>query len=172
MEARLLDTLLAEDQAETGFAINDDQTADWAVRKVLGARSERDRQVAHHRHQIEMAEKACADVEARILGLLRPYFEQVPYKQTKTKASYALASGTLVRKEASCEYKRDEEALSDWLERSGYEDLVLVRTVRKPQWGEFKAQTVVDGGQVVDKETGEVVDGVTVIERPATMTIE
>lgn len=42
----------------------------------------------------------------------------------------------------------------------------------KPKWGEFKKQLEIVGGQIVDKTTGELVEGVQIIEKPDTFTVD
>lgn len=42
----------------------------------------------------------------------------------------------------------------------------------KPKWGEFKKRLEIVGGQIVDKTTGELVEGVQIIEKPDTFTVD
>ena len=39
--------------------------------------------------------------------------------------------------------------------------MAFIKTEEKPRWGDFKKRLEIMGGSVVDKETGEIVEGVT-----------
>lgn len=108
---------------------------------------------------------------ARFLtGKLAEYFETVPHKTTKTKHSYRLLSGTLVKKIGGRTMKQDDDALLAYLKASDNED--MIQTTEKPKWGEFKKRLEIVGGQIVDKTTGELVEGVQIIEKPDTFTVD
>lgn len=48
----------------------------------------------------------------------------------------------------------------------------MIQNVEKPKWGEFKKRLEIVGGQIVDKTTGELVEGVQIIEKPDTFTVD
>lgn len=101
---------------------------------------------------------------------LAEYFETVPHKTTKTKHSYRLLSGTLVKKLGGSTMKQDDDTLLAYLKASGNED--MIQNTEKPKWGEFKKRLEIVGGQIVDKTTGELVEGVQIIEKPDTFTVD
>ena len=97
------------------------------------------------------------------------YFETIPdefKKKTKTQEKYRLPSGEIVKKYPNPEFKRDNEKLLKWI-KTNHLDLVEVK--ESPKWGELKKFTKLIGGQVVFVGTGEIVEGVEVIERPPVM---
>lgn len=98
------------------------------------------------------------------------YFETVPHKTTKTKHSYRLLSGTLVKKLGGSTMKQDDDTLLAYLKASGNED--MIQNTEKPKWCEFKKRLEIVGGQIVDKTTGELVEGVQIIEKPDTFTVD
>lgn len=98
------------------------------------------------------------------------YFETVPHKTTKTKHSYRLLSGTLVKKIGGSTMKQDDDTLLAYLKASGNED--MIQNTEKPKWGEFRKRLEIVGGQIVDKTTGELVEGVQIIEKPDTFTVD
>ena len=103
-------------------------------------------------------------IERRNSCLLR-YFEDIDpkfKKKTKTMEKYRLPSGEIIKKFPATEYKRDADKLLNWI-KSNKLDYVEVKET--PKWGELKKLTVIAGGQVVFKDTGEIVEGVEVIER-------
>ena len=101
---------------------------------------------------------------------LAEYFETVPHKTTKTKASYRLLSGTLTRKFGKASMEKDDDKLVEFLKASG--NLEFIKTEERPKWGEYKKRLEIMGGSVVDKETGEIVDGVKAIEKPDTFSVD
>jgi hypothetical protein len=48
----------------------------------------------------------------------------------------------------------------------------MIQTTEKPRWGEFKKRLGIIGGQIVDTTTGELVEGVALIEKPDTFTVD
>lgn len=173
----------AFDQEETegaprpAWRITDDGCADWAVRKIAEEKAELDRIKALAESQIAKIEEKVAAAERRyengtrfFTGKLAEYFETVPHKTTKTKHSYRLLSGTLAKKLGGVSMKQDDEKLLAFLKSSGNDD--MIQTTEKPKWGEFKKGLEIIGGSVIMKETGEIVEGVEVIEKPDTFTVE
>lgn len=175
------DTLWAQDEAEDAprpaWRITDDGCADWACRKIAEEKAELDRIRELADTQIQKIEEKVAAAERRfqngtrfLTGKLAEYFETVPHKTTKTKASYRLLSGTLTRKFGGTTMKQDDEKLVEFLKGSG--QLEFIKTEEKPRWGDFKKRLEIMGGSVVDKETGEIVEGVTVETKPDTFTVD
>ena len=157
--------------------ITDDGCADWACRKIAEEKAELDRIRELADAQIQKIEEKVAAAERRfqngtrfLTGKLAEYFETVPHKTTKTKASYRLLSGTLTRKFGGTTMKQDDEKLVQFLKDSG--QLEFIKTEEKPRWGDFKKRLEIIGGSVVDKETGEIVEGVTVETKPDTFTVD
>lgn len=67
-------------------------------------------------------------------------------------------SGTLTRKFGSRQIKQDDDKLLEFLKASG--NLEYIETEEKPRWGDYKKRLEIMDGSVVDKETGEIVEGV------------
>ena len=167
----------AEDAPRPAWRITDDGCADWACRKIAEEKAELDRIRELADAQIQKIEEKVAAAERRfqngtrfLTGKLAEYFETVPHKTTKTKASYRLLSGTLTRKFGSTTMKQDDEKLVQFFKDSG--QLEFIKTEEKPKWGDFKKRLEIMGGSVVDKETGEIVEGVTVETKPDTFTVD
>ena len=66
--------------------------------------------------------------------------------------------------------KQDDTVLVQFLKASG--NLEFIKTEEKPKWGDFKKRLEIIGGSVVDKETGEIVEAVQIIEKPDTFTVD
>lgn len=164
-------------EGERVWRIADDSTADWAVQKIADERSEFARiealaaeKIAGINEKLEAARRRCENGTAYLTSKLAEYFETVPHKKTKTKHSYRLLSGTLVRKIGAASMDHDDEKLLEYLRESNNED--YIQLTAKPMWGEFKKRLQIQGEVVIDTETGEIVEGVTVNQKPDTFVVD
>lgn len=64
----------------------------------------------------------------------------------------------------------DDSKLVPWLRENGYGDLVKVEESAK--WGELKKLLAYTGEIATIQSTGEIVEGVTAYETPATFTVD
>ena len=65
---------------------------------------------------------------------------------------------------------QDDGTRLAYLKASGNEG--MIQDMERPKWGEFKKRLEIVGGQIVDKTTGELVEGVQIIEKPDTFTVD
>ena len=152
-----------------GFVIDTDAKAEWALKKIAEARSDRDRWVAWYTDKITEI-KAQTDFDTLNLEhMLAEYFATVPHKKTKTQESYKLPGGKLVLKTQNPEYKRDDARVIDWLKKNGQAQFVKVK--EELDWASLKGATAVFDGHIVT-EDGEIIDGVEVINRDAKFVVE
>lgn len=179
LETLNMDIVSADDYPGDAVAwrVADDDAADWAVAKIAEERAElariqalADEQIRRIKDKVQAAEKRCQNGTAYLTSKLAEYFRTVPHKKTKTTESYRLLSGTLKMKRGGVSLKQDDEKLLEYLRASGRED--FIQTTEKARWGEFKKQLEIIGDQVVDKASGEIVEGVAVIENPDTFSID
>lgn len=161
------------------YEITDDLQADNAIRFIKEENENTERIIA-----IAEAEKAALDVKIKQLrdrcerrtqdkkDALQRYFDTVEHRRTKTTEKYDLLSGTLTRKKASkAPAVDDPETLVRWLECNEYG--YLVQTAKKPKWGELKKLVSFDDlGNITIKETGEIVEGVKVEDKPEMFKVE
>jgi len=166
----------AEERGEKEpFRVDNDSKADWALRRIAADRAEADRLIAIASEEIERYQALVRSIHERyerktdyLKVQLESYFDTVPQKTTKTTAKYPLLSGTLVRKKGGTDYRRDNRTLVDWLEEN---DPDYIKTTKEPRWSELKAQlTFADG--IAIAPSGEIVPGVTVVQKPDTFVIE
>ena len=172
--------MFASDEVVGGYPvwrITSDEAADWAVARIAEERAElarikalADEQINRIMEKVQAAEKRCENGTAYLTGKLAEYFGTVPHKKTKTTESYRLLSGTLKMKLGGYSMQQDDEKLLAWLKASGNTD--MIKTTEKPMWGEFKKNLQIVGGVVVDQNSGEIVEGVEVIEKPATFSVD
>jgi len=170
---------LNEETESSGFMIDSDEKAEWAIRKIKEAQDEHDRLIDLIDRELEKLDSRREEIEKRLesdtaflKGQLMSYMRGVKCKESKTQDSYQLLSGKLIRKKPAVDYEVDAEALTKWLNDNGREDLVQI--VAKPKWGDFKKLLAGDAesGAVVIAGTGEAVDGVKAVETPEKFNIK
>lgn len=160
-----------------GFVIDNDQKAEWALRKISEHRADAQRMAdvcdaeINRYTQIkaeaeEKSRKDCSFLESR----LRAYFDTVPHKATKTQESYKLPSGVLKIKARDPEYVHDDAVLIEWVKAQGLNDLLKVEPSLK--WGDMKDKLTINGETAVYTETGEIVPGVKIVEREPVFKVE
>ena len=161
------------------WSIEDDLTADWAVGKIRDIDRNFDRQeeiakqwISYYQGQIEALEEKRRKQTSFLRGCLARYFEHVERRKTKTGIEkYDLLSGRLVRKPAARKIvKASEEELITWCASSG--NSRFIRRVEKLDWAGLKKKLDIEGNDVVDTQTGEVVAGCTVEEVPEEFKVE
>lgn len=153
------------EEEEKCFYITDDNTADWALKKIAEERKELERLKAIAQQQVEEIELKIKHLEetterktAFLKRCLAQYFETVPHKATKTQETYKLLSGSLVFKLPKQNLVKDDAKLLNYLHENGMEE--YIKTEEKPIWAEFKKTLSVVDGKVIDTSTGEVVEAV------------
>ena len=173
LEDELFEELfVADPEAGSRYVIDNDEKAEKTLCRIRSHIEERDRIVATcmacERQYQQRREKAIRDAEREtsyLSSLLEAYFETVTKKATKTPETYALPSGKLKRKFAAQKIEHDDAMLMQ-----AYPAYVQ----QKPTlaWGELKKRLAIQGGVVLDTETGEIVAGASVLNVPAVFTVE
>lgn len=164
-EAELEEEMRAE---ESEFVIDSDEMAEWALKRVLAAKKEKERLSALIDAERERLDLAQENVDERyehdtsyLLHKLNKYFETVEHKQTKTQESYQLLSGKLIFKKPSQKMEQDKGAFLAWCKDNASE---YVKTEESVAWGEIKKQLNIVGDAVIYGPTGEIVSGVAIAE--------
>ena len=152
---------------EEGFKIDTDLKDEWAVNKILKAREHKDRMVMVAQQEIERfqaiirrEEDKCEKETGNLKFLLQEFFKEQSAngmtKSTKTQESYKLPSAKLKLKYSAPKILHDDAALI-----AHYVD--YVENVPKLKWAELKKTLKIDGDNVIDTVTGEVVEGCAVV---------
>lgn len=178
LEGLDMDAFASQEQPEGyGWRITDDACADWAVQKIAEERAEferikalADKEIDRIMEKVQAAERRHENGTAYLTAKLAEYFATVPHKTTKTTRSYRLLSGVLKMKLGGVSMKQDDAKLLEYLKTSGHSD--MIKTSESVKWGDYKKRLEIVGGVVVDKATGEIVEGVDVIEKPDVFTID
>lgn len=160
-----------EEGIKAAFLIENDSKADWALRKIAEAQADTAKWADYYADQAAKIKAQNDQTVAYFTSALEQYFGTVPHRTTKTQESYGLPSGKLVRKAQQPTYERDADALLKWAKASLPE---AVKVKEEASWTDIKNRIgkVMSDGSAVDKETGEIIDGVTVIARDPVFKVE
>lgn len=145
------------------WEIIDDKGAEWAIQKIREAQKDTARWEAHYQEQLRKISARNQETEIFMTAKLQQYFNTVPHKQTKTQESYSLPSAKLVVKAQQPSYSRDEGVLLPWVKENAPE---LVKVAESTDWATLKKRVTLNGENVVDAETGELIPGIIAEQRP------
>lgn len=149
------------EQTGERFFIEDDRQAEWALGKIRAAKEELEKWENFYGAKLEAIRNETKSTIEFMTGLLQQYFDTQERRVTKTGIEkYALPSGELIRKPGGIDYQRDESALLTWCETNLPD---AVKVTRKAGWAEVKDYI---------KKSGEIPDGVTVVETDPTFTVK
>ncbi|ABN53666.1 MAG TPA: hypothetical protein DEF39_11450 [Hungateiclostridium thermocellum] len=158
------------------FKVTDKDSANWCLRKIKALKQEieENKRIADAEIQrIQSWLKEVTEPLERSIqffeSLLIEYHMNI-YAEDPSKKTIKLPYGTLKARAQQPEFCRDDEKLVNWLKQNGMTEFVKV--IEKPEWNELKKKVKVIGNSVVYEETGEVIDGITVQERPPKFTVE
>lgn len=162
--------VLGDEEAEERFEIDNDEKADWAVRKVLEAYEERDRLLAlvgAERTRLMQKEadinERCEAQTAYLLQLLEEYMGGVKKRSTATQDTYQLLNGTLRYKKPKVDVSAGD-GLTEWLETNRPD---LLKIDKKPDWAKVKKMVKKVGeGCYTLEDSGEIIDGIVEKEIP------
>lgn len=144
-----------------GFRIENDQQAEWAMKKIAEARAEIEKWERFYTEKLMEVVQSEQDTVNYMTSLLMKYFDTQERRVTKTGIEkYSLPSGVLIRKPAGIKYDRDKEALLAWCEKNLPD---AIKVTREASWEAVKAYI---------KETGEIPSGVTVGETEPTFIVK
>jgi len=171
----IVDEAISEQEQNGGFIIDTDEKAEWALQKISQEKTDCERMKAVCERMIESYKIKIEDAQTRyenntsyLKGMLQRYMDTVKTKDSKTQKTYALPSGKLKIKYQQPEYVRDDEVLIKWLKEN---KVSYIKTKETPDWSNLKKLLSVSGEKVVD-ENGEIVEGVTVVEREPVFEVE
>lgn len=143
------------EETRESFVIDNDEKADWAVRKIKEHTADMERWESFYKEQTEkIKESAKQSIDFLSMELYK-YFSLVPHRETKTQEKYKLPSGDLVLVKEKEDFERDNESLLQWCKNNKPE---LIRIKEEPDWSAIKTYI---------KETGDLPDGVTPIQKAA-----
>jgi len=155
-----------EKTAQDAFVVNDDQKANWALKKIAAIRTEQQRLIDVAEAEVKFYQTKVAqykeEIENKIEYFQRQlyaYFDTIEPAETKTTKKYKLPLGNIVLTKSQDSLKETPELLK-WMKKYSPK---LVKSVETVEWGKFKKQLLITADGKVVTDGGEVVEGVNVI---------
>jgi len=167
IEELSVDTPEKQEQKER-FRVKDKEQAEWCLRQISRlmreqeeiestAQAEIEKITAWKNDQTESIQKSISFFEY----LLIEYHQQILKENPKAK-TIKLPSGKLEARKAQPEFQRDVETMLPWVEQNRPEYIVVKKDIN---WAGLKKILEYRNGTGIDPDTGEVVPGLTVIDR-------
>lgn len=162
-----------ENQEKPKFRIETKEQAIWAMRKI--AAIERGRQESRAAAQAEIEriqawlteEEKRADQAREYLDYLLEDYHRRQLEENPRAKTIKLPHGELQLRAQQPEFHRDEAAVMAWAMKNRPEFVIQPPPPDpKLDWAGLKKVLKIVDGQAVDPETGEVIPGITVVERP------
>ena len=170
-----MDEWIDGEEEHKEFAIENAQTADWAIQAIAEERKRKDyfvdcakAEIEKLNNQIRDAESKCERATDFLTSCLGRYLERedVPTKETKTQISIKLPAGQIIKKLPKTEYtmadggavtkSKDFEAFVKEVKAI---DKNMIKTKEEVDWASFKKTlTTDDNGNVFVKDTGEYIE--------------
>lgn len=165
----------SEEDSSQPFRIQNLDQANWAVRKIARIEMKRrqcrelvEAETNRLKSWLEAREQEASRERSFFESLLRSYLEEQRQSDVRLK-SIKLPAGSVGLRKQQPEFIRDNERLLAWLKANHPE---LIKVQESPDWAGLKEASLVQGGTLADPETGEVVDGVKVVERPERLVVD
>ena len=149
--------------------VRSDIEAGWQLKRRKEIIADRDELIAFYEGRIKAVKEDASFKLSLIDRALFAFFKTVKHKKTATQESYTHPLGKLVLKKQAPDFDRDDKTVIEWLEQHGGGE--YVKTEKKLDWAALKKATAVMGETIVT-EDGEIVPGITVIEREDKFTVE
>lgn len=161
-----------QEQVENdGFFISDNESANWALRKIkeyTDIKTANNALAISETEKIEVwnkkeNDKAQASIDY-FQGLLGAYALKQRQANPKFK-SLKLPNGKIKFVSPGAKYVYNDKEIVEYLKKTDRLDLVNTKTTEEPKKNEIKKLFIAQGNRLIDPDTGEFVEGVTV-EKP------
>ena len=175
LEMELIEAEETIEAAEVGgrFTVQDLDSANWAFRKLAAIERKRNeikelanKEIERIRQWQEQEEKGLNNSKEFFEGLLTEYF--VRQKEVDPKFKLSTPYGKVSSRKQQPKWNYEDEKVLNWLKEN---DKELIRVKYEPDKREIKKKYEVVGNTVVT-EDGEIVEGITVEERPDSINIK
>jgi phage host-nuclease inhibitor protein Gam len=171
----LQDQAIQSKEVRESFVIDTKEKAVWALRKLAKIRREMEENQSIAEKEIERIKAWLEDVNGSLQkdaeffeSLLQAYHRKVLEENPKSK-TIKLPHGTLKARIQEPDYIRDEEMLLAWAKENRPEAVKVKESV---DWSSLKKTIVSTANGVAIDENGQVVEGVTVVERGIKFSVE
>lgn len=165
-----------EQVTNDSFKVTDDSSANWTLRKIKQLQDQQKENNSLAEAEIEKInawadsenEKAQRDIDY-FQGLLAEYALKKREENPKFK-SMKLPNGAIKFRKQQPKFNYDDETLTKSLKKSGRTELIKIK--KSPDKTAIKKTFVVQGERLVDPETGEFIEGVTIEHREDKFSVE
>ena len=161
---------------DEGFVVDDDNKATWCLRKIKHFKSKQEKNKELAKKQIKEIEKEIREVEEWLQddnskldnsiefmeSKLFLYAQQLREENPDLK-THKLPFGQLQFRTQRPKWKYDNDKLLSFAEKN-YEKLIKIK--KSVDKRKLKSQAKIVGDKAIIEETGEVIEGVEVVERP------
>lgn len=158
-----------QEQVTDRFKVQDDEQANWALRKIARvdeklaeSRETAKKEIDKVKTWLEQTEKQLNSEREYFEGLLLEYALEMGLDKAK-KRSKALPNGRFRFKKQGEDWRIDNDVVISQLESLGLDHLIKVE--KKPKKAEIKKEVKVHNGKAVHAESGELIEGITVIDK-------
>lgn len=158
------------DKQQDGFAVNNDNAANWALRKIKSFKDQKEQNTAYANEEIEKInnwlEKENETLDNSIShfeSLLALYALELQ-KKDKNFKSRKLPGGSFGFRKSQPKWHYEPEKAVASLEQQGNHDLIRIK--KEPDKAAIKKYFKVANGKAYDPTTGEELDGVMVQDQP------
>lgn len=155
---------------DEGFRVTDDGKADWAVRKIAEHKKEIDRIKDFAKERIEQIKRwQESEVESLennidfLESLLQEYLYNTEQKRIK------LPSGNVNIRKQQPKWVYNDSLVLDALEKAQMDEFIRIK--KEVNKSELRKHVEIVNGKAVNKETGEVIDGIEIVERGETVSV-
>jgi len=175
---KLMDELpeeLEENPDKERFKVRDKEQAEWCLRQIsrltkeqeeieATAKAEIEKITAWQNNQTGAIRKSISFFEYLLIE-----FHQQTLKENKDAKTIKLPSGRLSARKTQPEFIRDEKKMLPWVEknRPGF---IKIKTAI--DWAGLKEVLKYEKGKGIDPDTGEVVPGLTVVDRGTSFSVK
>lgn len=168
------ESLMESEDAKDCWKIANGDLANWAVRKIKEEEADTERLITIAKNEISRYSEKIMELEARLenrtgflKGKLREYFESISEgkKETKTQVSYELLDGKLVYKKPQYKMIPDKEKLIALCEANNMPE--FIKTKKEFDWAAYKKECEIIDGNVVNTQTGDILDCIEIEEEDA-----
>ena len=164
-----------EECLNTGWSISDDISAEWALKKIQSIENDATRIIDtakafinYYTSIIQVTKSKTEQDISFFTGLLERYFNTLELRETKSQKIYDLPSGKLIRKRVKPQrIITDEDALTIWAAKTD-PDYINVN----PNFSMINSECDICNGNLILRDTGEVVPGIEYKDQPDEFTIQ
>jgi phage host-nuclease inhibitor protein Gam len=164
---------LEENPDKERFKVKDKEQAEWCLRQISRLTKEQEEIEATAKAEIEKITTWQNNQTGTIRKsvsffeyLLVEYHQQI-FKENPKSKTIKLPSGSLSARKAQPEYQREKDTMLPWVEKN------RPNFVKKDiDWAGLKKVLQYEEGRGIDPDTGEVVPGLTVIDRGTSFSVK